>query len=94
MITFKIKKHRKNNTNDYYYICMIGYGYEYMFDNIIAERLDIELEEYRNHILKISKAHKGYLNEIYFDKAEDTKPVLEWLESLVIAKKLRGTNNE
>lgn len=62
-------------------------------DNYISNYLGITREEYRNHILEISNAYQN-VGEIYFHKEEDAAPVIEWLDALMVAKKLRGMDDD
>jgi hypothetical protein len=92
---FEINKYEHGNIKHYYIGLVISKDRpKYYLDNDIAEYLGLELETYCDYIIKNSKVYINDLNEIYFIEEKDAMNIIKWLESLLIARKLRGENIE
>jgi hypothetical protein len=83
-----------NHYNGNYYITLWDYKNKTNFinDKNIAKLINISFEKYQKILLNQFNGVYKFDNNIVFNKENDIKQTIEWIESKIIMKKMNKSN--
>lgn len=71
---------------DSYFLCVNNYAQDWQ----IIKILDIDFEDYKNILVNKFNGYTYDNKSVYFNDIHDVHKAAEWVESVLIAKKLVG----